>query len=359
MELGAKPEVPGNSIPQLFQKQSNPLLPLREDFGELELADLLDTQALQSLMEDFYAIAQVPIAVVDDKGRVLVGIGWQQICLKYHRVHPITCAHCMESDMQLTKGVPAGELKLYKCKNQMWDIATPIVVGGRQVGNLFSGQFFFDDETPDYELFRAQARQYGFDEDAYIGALDQAPRLSRETVNRTMAFFVKLANMISRLSYTNLQLVQSFTDRETLMHSLQDSEQRWSTTLASVGDGVIATDTQGKVTFLNPVAEVLTGWASSEAEQQPVEGVFKIINESTRQVVDQPVRKVLQTGQTTGLANHTLLVRMDGTEIAIDDSGAPIHNAAGRITGVVLVFRDITERRQVEREQAWLASFPM
>jgi PAS domain S-box-containing protein len=125
-----------------------------------------------------------------------------------------------------------------------------------------------------------------------------------------------------------------------------------------VGDGVIATDIHGNVTFLNRVAEELTGWTLTEAVQQPVENIFKIINESTRQVVHQPVRKVLQTGVTSGLANHTLLVRKDGTEIAIDDSGAPIQDADGQTMGVVLVFRDITERRRTEREQAWLASFP-
>lgn len=330
-----------------------------EEIEKLELADLIDAQSLQSLMDDFYALAHVPMSIIDLKGRVLVGIGWQQVCLKFHRTHPVTCTHCLESDLLLTQGVPAGEFRLYKCRNNMWDIATPIMIGGRHFGNLFSGQFFFDDELPDYELFRAQARQYGFDEDAYITALDQAPRLSRETIDRTMSFFVKLAHIISRLSFSNLHLAQTLSEREILMNSLRESEQRWSTTLASVGDEVIATDILGKVTFLNEVAEELTGWALSEAMGLPVEDVFKIINENSRQAVDHPIRIVLQTHAVTGLDNHTLLVRKDGTEIAIDDSGAPIQGKDGQTTGAVLVFRDITERRQAERKQAWLASFPM
>jgi PAS domain S-box-containing protein len=99
---------------------------------------------------------------------------------------------------------------------------------------------------------------------------------------------------------------------------------------------------------MNAVAEGLTGWTLSEASQKPVKQVFKIINEHTRLAVEDPISKVLETGMIAGLANHTLLIRKDGTEVAIDDSGAPIKDETGKITGVVLVFRDISERRQTE-----------
>ena len=130
--------------------------------------------------------------------------------------------------------------------------------------------------------------------------------------------------------------------------TLRESEQRWATTLASIGDAVIATCEDGRIRFMNAVAEELTGWTLSEASQKPVKQVFKIINEQTRLEVEDPVAKVIETGMICGLANHTLLVRKDGTEVAIDDSGAPIRDETGKIMGVVLVFRDITERRRAE-----------
>ena len=129
---------------------------------------------------------------------------------------------------------------------------------------------------------------------------------------------------------------------------LRESEQRWSTTLSSIGDAVIATDTAGRITFMNPVAEKMTGWNLKEAAKKPVTEVFNIINEQTRQKVVNPAEKVLQYGMIVSLANHTVLVRKDGTEVSIDDSGAPIQGADGKITGVVLVFRDITERKKAE-----------
>ena len=103
-----------------------------------------------------------------------------------------------------------------------------------------------------------------------------------------------------------------------------------------------------RLLFMNAVAEELTGWNLNEASQKPVKEVFNIINEYTRKEVEDPVVKVLEKGMIIGLANHTILVRKDGTEVPIDDSGAPIRDEKGKITGVVLVFRDITERKKAE-----------
>ena len=190
------------------------------DIGTLELADIIDAPAIQSLMDDFYQLAHIPMAIIDLKGKVLVGAGWQDICTKFHRVHPETCKHCIESDTLLSAGIPPGESRLYKCKNNMWDIATPIMVGGQHVGNIFSGQFFFEGELLDYELFRAQARQYGFDEEEYIAALEAVPRLSKESVGTGMAFFMKLAQMLSQLSYSNIKLARSLAQRDALMEAI-------------------------------------------------------------------------------------------------------------------------------------------
>ncbi len=120
-------------------------------------------------------------------------------------------------------------------------------------------------------------------------------------------------------------------------------------TLSSIGDGVIITDTAGQITFLNKVAEELTGWTARQARDQACSTVFHIINETSRKPVESPVDKVLATGAIVGLANHTLLVRKDGSEVSIDDSGAPIREADGTVRGVVLVFRDFSAHKEVER----------
>ncbi|MFT5697414.1 MAG: two-component system cell cycle sensor histidine kinase/response regulator CckA [Desulforhopalus sp.] len=131
---------------------------------------------------------------------------------------------------------------------------------------------------------------------------------------------------------------------------LKKNEQWLRTILDSIGDGVIATDMEGIVTFVNPVAENLTGWSKIDAVGRPIVEVFNIINESTRQLVENPVDKVLQTGLVEGLANHTLLIRKDGHELPIKDSGSPIVLDKREHIGVVLVFQDDSSARIAEKK---------
>lgn len=133
-------------------------------------------------------------------------------------------------------------------------------------------------------------------------------------------------------------------------------QERWRVTLSSIGDAVISTDARGLVAFLNPVAEQLTGWKLADARNQHLDTVFHIVNEGTRKAVESPVAKVLRDGGIVGLANHTLLIAKDGTERPIDDSAAPILDAFGAILGVVLVFRDVSERRSAELAALRLAA---
>lgn len=127
-------------------------------------------------------------------------------------------------------------------------------------------------------------------------------------------------------------------------------------TLRSIGDAVMVTDVSGRVTFLNPVAERLTGWSMGAASGQPVEKVFHIVNEHSGAPVEHPVAKVLQTGGIVGLANHTVLITRDGRRVPIDDSGAPVRLANGELVGIVVVFRDVSDRKRAEHEHAWLAA---
>lgn len=140
------------------------------------------------------------------------------------------------------------------------------------------------------------------------------------------------------------------TDRKQTEQALRESEQRWATTLSSIGDAVIATDTEANVTFLNYAAESLTGWSLEEAVGKPVDTIFRVIHESDRKAVQDPARMALETGKIALLDPRTLLLRRNGAEIPIDDSGAPIRDKEGRLMGAVLIFRDISERRRHEKQ---------
>ncbi|HXX47877.1 MAG TPA: ATP-binding protein, partial [Myxococcota bacterium] len=138
-------------------------------------------------------------------------------------------------------------------------------------------------------------------------------------------------------------------ERERAAERLQEEKERFRTTLASIGDAVIVTDVEGRITMMNPTAGAVLGWDDS-ALGRPLDEVFAILNEDTRLRAESPVQKVLREGKVVGLANHTLAVRRDGSTVPIDDSGAPVRDQSGRLVGVVLVFRDVAQRREAERE---------
>src|SRR6267143_6162155 len=152
------------------------------------------------------------------------------------------------------------------------------------------------------------------------------------------------------LSLVFAGLLNELSERKRAEEALEKSEKWFSTTLASVGDAVIATDMNGSVTFMNSVAESLTGWTRAEAAGKSMDLVFDIVNKETGRPVENPVKKVLRDGKVIGLADHTLLLSKGGKEFDIEDSAAPILTATGEGHGVVLVFRDITEKKRTEEE---------
>ncbi|MDA8082243.1 MAG: PAS domain S-box protein [Nitrospiraceae bacterium] len=147
-----------------------------------------------------------------------------------------------------------------------------------------------------------------------------------------------------------LATCRDITERKRAEDALACEKERLAVTLKSIGDGVIATDISGTILTLNKVAETLTGWSAEEATGRPLTEVFNIINETTRERCDNPVEKVIRTGLIIGLANHTALIRKDGTEVIIADSAAPIRDSSSITIGVVLVFRDVTEQYRMEQE---------
>ncbi len=141
------------------------------ELAEEDIANIIDVPKLQATMNNLYEVTKMGFALIDLKGNVLVGTGWQDICTKFHRVNPNTCKNCIESDIELTSGLKNGEIRLYKCKNNMWDVVTPLFIGGNHVANVFFGQFFFEDEKVDRALFVAQAEKYGFNKEEYLAGV--------------------------------------------------------------------------------------------------------------------------------------------------------------------------------------------
>ena len=326
----------------------------------LELAEIIDTQAIQPLMVNFFKLTHIPIGLNDLKGNVLLYVGWQDICTKFHRVHPETCKHCVESNIKLSSGVTPGKFKMYKCKNNMWDVVTPIMVSGQHVGYVFGGQFFFEDEPLDYDFFRIQARKYSFNEKEYIEALEKVPRLSREAVDTGMSFLMTFANMISQLSYSNINMAKLLTERDSLVYALQHSEKSErarSDELAAVLDAVptavfITRDPQALHVTGNRLSyEWLRLPEGANASKSAPEGerpeTYKMFKNGVEvPIADMPVRK-----SATGMEvqNYEFdLIYPDSTMRHLLGNARPLYDEQGHPRGAVSAFIDITERKKME-----------
>ena len=186
------------------------------------IGDLLDMAIVQKLAEANWLATGMPIGIVDAvDGSILVAAGWQEICTRFHRIHPISHERCRESDNYIKSRLVAGEACQYKCKNGLWDIGIPIVIGESHLATLFIGQFFYEGEMPERELFIRQAGEFGYDLNGYLAALDQVPVFSREKVDNIVAYDITLARFIADLAVISLDKIMT---EEQLRASLSEKE---------------------------------------------------------------------------------------------------------------------------------------
>ena len=236
-----------------------------------------------------------------------------------------------------SRACPAHNIR--RCTSGLVDGATPIIIRGAHVANLATGQILF--EKPDVAWFRKQGQAYGYDIEAYLTALSKVPVVTEDAFKKALKFLSEMSVMLAEQGLATLQ-------NRDILQAVRKSEEYLRITLNSIGDAVISTDDVGKVTHMNPVAETLTGWRATEACGEDVRTVLNIVNANTREPAENPIDKVLKLGKIVGLANHTVLISKDTTEYQIADSAAPITNSEGHISGVVLVFRDVTEKYKME-----------
>ena len=177
-----------------------------------KLSDLVDIGRLQTLMENFTEGVGTGTAILDLDGTILVATGWQDICTKFHRVHPQTVEKCTESDTAIAAQLNKGEkYNVYKCMNGLMDVAVPIIIQNEHVGNFFIGQCLF--EPPDMEFFRNQAVKYGFDEASYFEALSKVPIISDDQLKKTMNFLVGLVEFIGEIGLTQKRQLEIRDER--------------------------------------------------------------------------------------------------------------------------------------------------
>jgi len=213
---------------QMQDRPTRLLIPTEDEVPRMPrhaLSDLVDLTALRGLLERFCDATDMPIAVLDADGEVLIAKGWQDICTRFHRVHPTTSARCRESDAYIKSHLSTTGPVAYKCRNGLWDVAVPVIVNGEHIATLFVGQFHYEGETLDEELFRRQAREFGFDEAEYVDALRRVPVFHPDRVHAIMDHFADLATMLSETGLTNLELTHLLAEHRRTEDALRRRER--------------------------------------------------------------------------------------------------------------------------------------
>jgi len=300
----------------------------------LKITDLLDIEQLQKLQDVFCEATGVASLITDPEGVPITRpTNFCRLC-RLIRSTEKGCKNCVHSDAVIGKKTPSGPIMQPCLSGGLWDGGASICVGDKHIANWLIGQVRND--LVDTEKMMEYAREIGADEKEFREALEEVPVMSEEKFGSVCKALFMLASQISTLAYQNL--------------ALRQSENNLQTTLDSIGDAVIATDRNGIVVRINPVAEQLTGWSKAEALGAPLKNVFKIVSGKTGADIDSPIERVLRYGRVVGLEDNTLLVDKNGSEHCIADSAAPIRGPDQAVNGVVLVFRDIGEKHKLEEQ---------
>ncbi|MEN6335888.1 MAG: PAS domain S-box protein, partial [Phycisphaerales bacterium] len=338
--------------------------------GDYTLADLLSPTRMRQFMDSYCDAVGVAAAIINPKGDIFLQSRWQRICADFHRKNERTCARCVESDTRLACQLREGEqFSLYQCHNGLTDAASPIMIGGRHVGSVFIGQFFL--ERPDEEFFRLQAREFGFDEAAYMAAMAEVPVVSREKLSGILEYLTTCAQLLAEIGLERIQgtahesdllrwaqelnhanqalrqqreaalsLAEDANEARTIAERVQEALLLKDSAVNSAASGIVFVDLDNRLTFANPSALRMWGYArEGEILGKPVATFMKSADQAL-----VACRSALENGAWNGDLEGR---RSDGSDFVAQVSASVVHDAGGKPICLMVSLVDVTESRRV------------
>lgn len=310
--------------------------PLEPD-SRLDFEDLFNLEELQHLQDTFAESQGVASVITRPDGTpITIPSNFCRLCRDIIRQTQKGLCNCIHSDAMIGKQNTAGPIVQPCLSGGLWDAGASITVGDRHVANWLIGQV--KNEELDEGRILAYADEIGADRGEFRDALAEVPSMSREKFTKVAEALYLFATELSVKAYQNVLQARLILQMKQMEEQLFREKEQLRITLMSIGDGVIATDRDGKVVLLNKAAELLTGWLQEQASGKPMKDVFHICNQITRQECESSV-----------------LLSKDGIERVVAESAAPIRNKNGEIEGAVLVFRDVTLEKRREDEVLYLS----
>jgi len=302
---------------------------------DYKLVDLIDIALLQNLQEKMNLVYSFPSAIIDNEGKILTAVGWQDVCTRFHRLHPECEKECIKSDQYIMDHLQqANPAVSYQCTHGLVDNATPIIIEGKHYGNFFTGQFFL--AQPDMEFFRLQAEKYGFDEKEYIDAVRKVPVITEEKLGSYLDFIKGFFEIIIALALKTLKEKEA-------KNALNESENKYQQIFDATYDAMLFTDPNGNIIDVNPATCRMFGRTKEEIIQIGRSGIMDTSDPRLVLAIEERKNKAK-------VVNFELFcVRKNGEKFPAELTSSIFIDKEGN-ERTSMIIRDITERKQKEEE---------
>ncbi|MEQ8156775.1 MAG: PocR ligand-binding domain-containing protein, partial [Clostridiaceae bacterium] len=303
----------------------------------ISVKDLINIELLKKNAENIYSVTEIAIGLFDNSGNMIFDTKHQDICSRFHRVHPNTYKRCRLSEKCALKYIEEDRYSVYKCLNNMNEVAIPIYISGIYIASILFGQFFYDDEVIDIEYFRAQAQEFGFGEMEYLEALSRVPIFSREKINNIIEF---LRGFVGTLAESGLRQLEYKNSQK----ELEKSQKYLNKIFNSVNEAIILHDFDGNIIDINSTATRMYGYSFEE-----------FINMNIKDIISEDLhnnaKKILTVANKQKEINEPFTIECiarDKNNIEFWVEGNSHIVKISENTAVLVTIRDITERKQVE-----------
>ncbi|OGT99969.1 MAG: hypothetical protein A2X80_05550 [Geobacteraceae bacterium GWB2_52_12] len=315
---------------------------------EYTFDQLIDLAQVRRLLESHHRLSGMAYGLFDSAENNLIAVGWQEICVRFHRVNSVTATRCRAANAYLLRArLPDFEEEYleHHCGNGMVDVAMPIVISGKHQATFYAGQFFYDDDRPDTAFFRRQAEELGFDGEDYLAALERVPMFSREYVRDNIRFLGNMVNVLSEMGLKNLRFAEEIEEHKNTERQLRDTRGRLSAVFTTIPDMVWLKNREGVYLACNPAFEKFFGAAEAE-----------IAGKTDHDFVDAELADFFIRKDREAMAASRVCINeeeityaADGRRGLLETRKMPVYGPDGQISGVLGIARDITEVRKVEQ----------
>ncbi|GKX67072.1 PocR ligand-binding domain-containing protein [Inconstantimicrobium mannanitabidum] len=298
--------------------------------------DLINVNWLKKMGESIYNAIGIPIGVIGANGDIIVEAGWQDICTKYHRVNPISCERCYISDKYISEHLKHKKYVEYKCLNNLWEAAIPIIIENEHIATVFFGQFFYEDEKVDIDVFRKQALEFGINEEEYLDALNKVPRFSKKKVEHIIEYYQVLVRTLVQSARRELE--QKKSQKET-----EESKMYLDTIFNSVNDGIFINDIYGNIIDVNETAAAMFKYSRAEMIGKNANDILSRQSHNGKFDIAQLINEVKKINP---LIVELVGKRSDTTEFNIELNLRV--TKIGEDERAIVAVRNVTERKQLE-----------